>query len=294
MLRQMVRDPRAGKTRSRRTASGQGAVRVAPVAARSWPRLSLGRTSFEGALNRIKHAVWPLLLVGLGVGLYELGSRVLPLADQPIELISVQGELQYIDPVAVQAVIQPYLNESFLGIDLNAMRTDLAEMPWVASAAVTRVWPSQLIIHLDEQLPVARWGEAALLNNAGKAFTPEDISRFADLPQLNGPQRAKQRVMQYYQQFNRLLRPYGQGVAKLELRERGSWFLTTQDGIQVLLGRDELVDKVQRFLTIDQHMLAEYRQQIARVDLRYNNAMAVAWREPAAQQLTDAQQLPKE
>ncbi|WP_339846124.1 cell division protein FtsQ/DivIB [uncultured Halopseudomonas sp.] len=284
MLRQMVRDPRAGKTRTRRVAPGQGAVRVAPVAARSWPKLSLSRPSFDGALTRIKQVIWPLLLVGLGVGLYELGSRILPLADQPIELISVQGELQYIDPVAVQAVIQPYLNESFLGIDLNAMRGDLAEMPWVASAAVTRVWPSQLIIHLDEQLPVARWGDAALLNNAGKAFTPEDISQFAELPQLDGPQRAKQRVMQYYQQFNRLLRPYGQGVAKLELRERGSWFLTTQDGIQVLLGREELVDKVQRFLTIDQLMLAEYRPQIARVDLRYNNAMAVAWREPAVQQ----------
>jgi cell division protein FtsQ len=289
MLRQMVRDPRAGKTRTRRVAPGQGAVRVAPVAARSWPRLSLGRPSLDGALNRIKQVVWPLLLVGLGVGLYELGSRVLPLADQPIELISVQGDLQYIDPEAVQAVIQPYLNESFLGIDLNAMRGDLAEMPWVANAAVTRVWPSQLIVHLDEQLPVARWGDEALLNNAGKAFKPEDISQFADLPQLDGPQRAKQRVMQYYQQFNRLLRPYGLGVAQLELRERGSWFLTTQDGIQVLLGRDELVDKMQRFLTIDQHMLAEYREQIARVDLRYNNAMAVAWREPVAEQLTGTQ-----
>ncbi|MFT6614448.1 MAG: cell division protein FtsQ [Halopseudomonas sp.] len=286
MLRQMVRDPRAGKTRTRRVAPGQGAVRVAPVAARSWPRLSLDRPSLNGALTRIKQVLWPLLLLGLGVGLYELGSRILPLADQPIELISVQGELQYIDPDAVQAVIQPYLHESFLGIDLNAMRNDLTGMPWVASAAVTRVWPSQLIIHLDEQLPVARWGDAALLNNAGKAFTPDDISRFADLPQLNGPQRAKQRVMQYYQQFNRLLRPFGQGVAKLELRERGSWFLTTQDGIQVLLGRDDLVDKMQRFLTIDQHMLAAYRQQIARVDLRYDNAMAVAWREPVAQQST--------
>lgn len=289
MLRQMVRDPRAGKTRTRRVAPGQGAVRVAPAVPRSWPRLSLSRPSLDGALTRIKQLVWPLLLVALGVGLYELGSRILPLADQPIELISVQGELQYIDPVAVQAVIQPYLNESFLGIDLNAMRTDLAQMPWVASAAVTRVWPSQLIVHLDEQLPVARWGDEALLNNAGKAFKPEDISRFADLPQLDGPQRAKQRVMQYYQQFNRLLRPYGQGVAKLELRERGSWFLTTQDGIEVLLGRDELVDKMQRFLTIDQHMLAAYRQQIARVDLRYNNAMAVAWREPIAEQSTGMQ-----
>jgi len=32
---------------------------------------------------------------------------------------------------------------------------------------------------------------------------------------------------------------------------------TTQDGIRVLLGREnKLVDKMQRFLTIDQHMLS--------------------------------------
>ena len=63
------------------------------------------------------------------------------------------------------------------------------------------------------------------------------------------------------------------------MRDRGSWFLTTQDGIEVLLGRDDVVDKMQRFLTVDQLMLSERREQIARVDLRYSNGMAVAWRE---------------
>lgn len=283
MLGAMIRDPRAGKPATRRPATGRGAVRVAQPSPRTWPRLSLSWPSLNGFMLRLKQLLWPLLLLALGIGLYELGNRLWPLADRPIDLVSVRGDLQYIDPTAVQAVIQPYLNESFLGIDLGSMRNDLAAMPWVAGVSVTRVWPDQLIVHLDEQLPIARWGDSALLNNEGRDFQPEDISRFVDLPQLDGPQRAKRRVMEYYQQFNRLLRPYGMGVAELELRDRGSWFLTTQDGIQILLGRDNLVDKMQRFLTIDQHMLADYREQIARVDLRYSNAMAVAWREPVAQ-----------
>ncbi|MFN3580351.1 MAG: cell division protein FtsQ/DivIB [Pseudomonas sp.] len=283
MLGAMIRDPRAGKTATRRPVSSRGAVRVAQPSPRSWPRLSLSWPSLDGVLARIKQLLWPLLLLALGIGLYELGARLWPLADRPIDLVSVRGDLQYIDPTAVQTVIQPYLNESFLGIDLGSMREDLAAMPWVAGVSVTRVWPDQLVVQLEEQLPIARWGDTALLNNEGRDFEPDDISRFAELPQLDGPPRAKRRVMQYYQQFNRLLRPYGMGVAELELRERGSWFLTTQDGIQILLGRDNLVDKMQRFLTIDQHMLAEYREQIARVDLRYSNAMAVAWREPVAQ-----------
>lgn len=281
MFGPMLRDPRATRPMLRRHAPGRGAVRVAPPVRRQWS-LSLRWPSLEGAGQRLQQIVWPLLLVALGMGLYELTTRLLPLADRPISLISVEGDLQYIDRNAVQQVVQPYLNDSFLRIDLNGLRTDLVDMSWVANASVRRVWPDQLIIQLDEQLPVARWGNTALLNNEGRAFEPEDISRFDDLPQLNGPQRAKRRVMQNYQQFNRLLRPYGHGVAQLELRERGSWFLTTQDGIRILLGRDDVVEKMQRFLTIDQLVLSERREQIARVDLRYSNSMAVTWREPVA------------
>ncbi|SDR76752.1 cell division protein FtsQ [Halopseudomonas xinjiangensis] len=283
MLGLTIRDERAGRPLGRRSAPGRGAVRVTPPAPRSWPTLKLTRPSLEGAWTRIQQVMWPLLLVALGVGLYELSTRLLPLADRPISLISVQGDLQYIDRASVQEVIQPYVDDSFLSIDLAGLRTDLVDMSWVASASVKRVWPDQLIIHLDEQLPVARWGGSTLLNNEGMAFEPGDMSRFEDLPRLDGPQRAKRRVMRNYQQFNRLLRSYGHGISRLELRDRGSWFLTTQDGIEILLGRDDVVDKMQRFLTVDQLMLSERRQQIERVDLRYSNGMAVAWREPPAE-----------
>ncbi|HDZ56611.1 MAG TPA: cell division protein FtsQ/DivIB [Pseudomonas xinjiangensis] len=282
MLGLMVRDERAGKPVLRRQAPGRGAVRVVKPAPRNWS-LSVRWPTLEGLGQRIQQVLWPLLLIALGMGLYELSVRLLPLADRPISLISVQGDLQYIDRDAVQTVVQPYLNGSFLSIDLDGLHTDLLGMSWVAGASVKRVWPDQLVIHIDEQLPVARWGGAALLNNEGRAFEPEDISGFMDLPQLNGPERAKRRVMQNYQQFNRLLRSYGHEVAQLDLRERGSWFLTTQDGIRILLGRDDVVEKMQRFLTVDQLILSERREMIARVDLRYSNSMAVAWREPAAQ-----------
>ena len=277
----MIRDPRTGRTGGRRSAPNRGAVRVIPPAPRNWPRLSLNIRSWQGPARRLQQLLWPLLLVVLGMGLYELVNRLQPLAQNPISVISVEGDLQYIDRDSVQQAVAPYLEESLLSIELDALRADLLDMPWVAGATVTRVWPDQLVINLDEHMPVARWGERALLNNAGRAFTPEQIERFQGLPQLNGPERAKRRVMQTYQQFNRLLRPYGHEVARLEMRDRGSWFLTTGSGIEMLLGRNDVVEKMQRFLAIDKLMLAERRELIARVDLRYSNGMAVAWREPA-------------
>lgn len=278
---QAIRDTRSAPPPPRRKAGSRGAVRVQPAQPRQMPRLRLPSADLQGIGRRLQQLLWPLLLVALGMGLYELGSRLMPLADRPIALISVEGDLQYIDGDAVQAVIEPYLNDSFLGIDLDGLHADLQDMPWVAQASVRRVWPDRLVIQLDEQLPVARWGDSALLNNEGKAFKPQNIGSFSELPRLSGPERAKRKVMRQYQQFSGLLRPQGMVVSSLELRDRGSWFLTTEDGMQLLLGRDNLVEKMQRFMTVEQLMLSDRRDLIARVDLRYSNGMAVAWRDAA-------------
>ncbi|MGE4406891.1 cell division protein FtsQ/DivIB [Pseudomonas sp.] len=229
------------------------------------------------SLAGLKRVVWPMLLVGLVVGLYELGQRLLPYADRPIAKVSVQGELGYVSREAVQQRIAPFVEQSFFKVDLNGLRHQLEEMPWIAHVEVRRVWPDEVLVRLDEQLPIARWGGEALLNNKGQAFAPDDLSRYEHLPHLYGPKRAQQRVMQQYQMLSQMLRPLGFSIARLELRERGSWFLTTNQGIELLLGRDQVVEKMRRFTAIYQQALEQESEKIARIDLRYANGLAVAW-----------------
>ncbi|EXF46277.1 cell division protein FtsQ [Pseudomonas sp. BAY1663] len=83
--------------------------------------------------------------------------------------------------------------------------------------------------------------------------------------------------MQQYQMLSQMLRPLGFSIARLELRERGSWFLTTNQGIELLLGRDQVVEKMRRFTAIYQQALEQESEKIARIDLRYANGLAVAW-----------------
>ena len=230
----------------------------------------------------LKALFWPVLLVALGYGTYEGAQRLMPYADRPITNINVQGDLTYISQQAVQQRIAPYVAASFFTVDLEGMRTELEQMPWIAHAEVRRVWPDQVVIRLEEQLPVARWGDEALLNNQGQAFTPRELANYEHLPQLFGPQRAQQQVMQQYQVLSQMLRPMGFSIARLELRERGSWFLSTGQGIELLLGRDHLVEKMRRFNAIYDKALKEQQTNIARIDLRYANGLAVAWREPLA------------
>jgi cell division protein FtsQ len=239
------------------------------------------KTDFSG----VKRLVWPLLFLLLGLGAYSVAQRVLPYADRPISQVSVQGDLSYISQQAVQQRIAPYLTASFFTVDLAAMRGELEQMPWIARAEVRRIWPNQLSIQLEEQLPIARWGNEALLNNQGQAFTPRELANYQNLPQLFGPQRAQQTVMQQYQLFSQMLRPLGFSVAQLELRERGSWFLTTGvnssgQSIELLLGRDHLLEKMRRFVAVYEKTLKPEIANIARIDLRYANGLAVGWRQP--------------
>lgn len=258
----------------------RGASRLA-VKEPARAKFSLSLPSFTW----LRRLLWPVLLVVLGVGAYEGAQRVLPYADRPIARISVQGDLAYVTQDAIQRRIAPFIAASFFSVDLRGMREELEQMPWIAHAEVRRVWPDQIDIRLEEQLPIARWGDEALLNNQGQAFAPQELNHYQSLPQLYGPQRAQQRVMQQYQILSQLLRPLGFTVVALQMRERGSWFLTATDNatgqrVDLLLGRDHVVEKMRRFVAVYERELKEQIANIARIDLRYANGLAVAWHEP--------------
>ncbi|MBA1261286.1 cell division protein FtsQ/DivIB [Stutzerimonas sp. NM35] len=269
-----LRHSQPASGRATRKPVQRGASRLVqrePLSARL-PRPSLGA---------VKRILWPVLLMALAVGLYELAERLAPYADRPISKVSVRGDLTYVDQLTVQERMAPFVEASFFKVDLDGLRHDLEQMPWIAHVEVRRVWPDQVTVRLEEHLPIARWGEEALLNNSGQAFTPSDLARYEHLPHLHGPKRAQQRVMQQYQMLSQMLRPLGFSIERLELRARGSWFVTTGQGIELLLGRDQIIEKMRRFTAIYQQTLAQESEKIARIDLRYANGLAVAWHEPS-------------
>lgn len=271
-------------TTLRHTQPGTGRTSRKPVqrgASRLVQREPLSARLPRPSLSSLKRALWPVMLVALAVGLYELGDHLAPYADRPITKVSVRGDLTYVDQQDVQARMAPFVEASFFKVDLDALRRDLEQMPWIAHVEARRIWPDEVMVRLDEQLPIARWGDESLLNNNGQAFAPEDLTRYEHLPQLYGPKRAQQRVMQQYQMLSQMLRPLGFSIARLELRERGSWFLTTKQGVELLLGRDQIIEKMRRFTAIYQQELAQESDRIARIDLRYANGLSVAWHEPA-------------
>ncbi len=239
-------------------------------------KVSMPKADFSA----LKRLLWPVLLAGLALATFQLADKVVPFVDRPISKINVHGELSPANQQVIQQLLAPYAGTSFFAVDMLSLRSELEQMPWISRVEVRRVWPDQIMVSLEEQLPVARWGDGALLNNSGEAFTPRELTNYQGLPLLQGPQRAQAQVMQQYQILSQMLRPLGFSITRLELRERGSWFVSTAQGVELLLGRDHLVEKVQNFVAIYNKALKDKVANIASVDMRYPNGLAVAWRTP--------------
>lgn len=238
---------------------------------RSWvlPRINWGQVR-----RGLAASVTVALLAGAVVGWQALQ----PMLNQPIARIAVSGEVSSVNQAALQESLTPYVEANFFTVDIRGIQQLVEELPWVDQVHISRIWPNQLELAVTEHQPVARWGEQALLNNSGRVFIAERALNTDKLPLLHGPQHTEERVMRQYWSLTQVLRPLGYNIERLEMRERGSWFLTTQAGVEFLLGRDEIVEKMRRFVVIYEQELKGQMDQVARIDLRYTNGLAVTWR----------------
>ena len=73
-----------------------------------------------------------------------------------------------------------------------------------------------------------------------------------------------------------MLNSYGQGIKVLTVTDRGAWSLETKNGVEVLLGKEDLKARMRRFLSVSVR-LAERGDAmfVKRMDARYMNGVAV-------------------
>ena len=225
-------------------------------------------------LNRI------LILAGGGVVLVAGLQALITLQSIPVEQITVTGKLEHTRAEEVQVLVQPALIGGFLSADLVLIRQQLESMPWIYRATVRRRWPSSLEINVVEQLPIARWGDSGFLNHEAQVFQTANEGSWHALPLLVGPDGTARELMASYQRLEELLAPLRLEVIELSLDDRGQLQAILQGGTEVYLGGDDFVERVQRLLALYRSELSSRTAQVARVDLRYESGLAVAFREP--------------
>jgi cell division protein FtsQ len=85
------------------------------------------------------------------------------------------------------AALRP--GESILTLDIDALRRRVEQVGWVNRARVIRLWPSTVVIAVDQRPLVAIWehgGRAVVVASDGTVVDKADPNRFASLPLIVG------------------------------------------------------------------------------------------------------------
>jgi cell division protein FtsQ len=197
--------------------------------------------------------------------------------------LQVEGRLRYVVPGDVQVVAKPHLQAGFFDLDLRAVHAAVLGLPWVERAEVRRRWPNGVVVRIWERQPLARWGETALISNAGDRFTPAPGTLPSGLPALTGPEGTERLLVESLLHFGEVLAPAGLKVAAIDIDARGAWTVTLDIGLVMRLGRDRIEERLRRFADTAVPTLGDRIEQVTYVDLRYGNGFAVRWREQAPQ-----------
>ena len=235
--------------------------------------------------RRLPAINWRALGIALGTlaAIGALAVAVLWAFDQPIQTVSVEGRFQRVTPVDVERVVKASLHGAgLLSVDLAAVRRAIHTLPWVDAVSVERAWPRALSVLVIEQTAAARWGERGLLNTRGELFDSDERHIPPELAQLSGPDGKESLVAQRYLAAEGRLMQAGLRLTAMRLDARGAWEFDLANGVTVRLGRRQVDERFEKFMSTALKLVTQRGEDIAYVDMRYTNGFAIGWRGNAA------------
>jgi cell division protein FtsQ len=225
----------------------------------------------------LRWVVSVFLLAGLVGALYLGTQRLLDPQTLPVRSVRVESPLRQVSQQQLREVVGAHVQEGFLRLDVERVRAELEALPWVRRASVRHAWPDVVVVQLEEQQAVARWGSDGLLNREGELFSPGQDQAAATLPLLRGPQDTHKQVAMEFSRMQEMLTPLGLQISHLTLNERRAWSLRVSNGLQLGLGRNDVHLRLLRFVRTYAEVIKPRLEAIDSVDLRYTNGFAVRW-----------------
>jgi cell division protein FtsQ len=214
-------------------------------------------------------------LAALGGAAAALGMAL----DRQVASVSVEGSFQRVSPVDVERVVKGEVyGAGLLSVDLAAVRRAIHSLPWVDAVSVQRAWPRGLNVLVIEQTAAARWGEQGLINSRGELFAADSRHIPSELAQLSGPSDQEPVVAQRYLAAAGRLTQAGLRMTALRLDARGSWEFDLSNGVIVRLGRRQVDERFEKFMSAALKLVTERGEEISCVDMRYTNGFAIGWR----------------
>ena len=177
---------------------------------------------------------------------------------------------------------------SLLFLDADAARARLMANPWIADAAVLKLYPDRLQITITERVAFALWqkdGRVSVIAADGTVLEPFVEDRYLGLPLVVGTGAERQAkdflaILDRYPDIRPALR------ASILVAER-RWNLRLANGIDVRLPETNVEDALNRLVALDRDKKLLSRD-ITMVDLRLPDRVTVRLSDAAAQARDDA------
>ena len=251
---------------------------------RAQPASRLQTTLADPRLRRMM-SLSLLTLVVVAAG-WQLHTWLQDMDDLTLQRVQVEGRFQNLPRDQVRTLLSAYAGRNFFDIDVAAIKHDLEQQPWIQAASVRRQWPDSLVVKIYEQTPVARWGKQGLINDDAEVFYPPGEAPqqgFDALPRLDGTSNSEHELLARLRHMAELLGPLDLKVESMALDARRAWSVRLDNGLELLLGREQAEQRVQRFLTFYPSLLVQRVDDVEAVDLRYPNGFVLRWSATAKQ-----------
>jgi len=199
--------------------------------------------------------------------------------DTPLSKIIVGGNFNHLEEQELAELVNMEIDGGFLSMNLNQLRQELQSHPWIHQVSVRREWPSTLKVEVIEEVPIARWGKKGFLNRLGDQLSLPENSNLKSLPVLEADFGSSQDMIAQYLLLAELLAPTDLRLTELQRDAVGAWQIETTSGVRIVLGRDQIIEKIRRLIVVWGSGLDVQLNNIATIDLRYPNGLAVSWRD---------------
>ena len=218
-----------------------------------------------------------MLLIGLGVtGSIAASGLSHLLQDVQIRQVQLQGDLRYLDAESLTRNLSIRFNGNYLETTLGQVISEVESHPWIAAASARRVWPDTLLIEITEQRPVAIYNDTQYLGLSGDLFEPPKPVNHS-LPRLYGALSETMQVYSHYGVFSDRLSDFSKVISVSRGHDMG-WQITLENGINVQLGRDDILGRLSRARDVLNRLDGEKLAKLQEIDARYDNGVALAWR----------------
>lgn len=192
-----------------------------------------------------------------------------------LENYHIRSHLKQVETGQIDQVVKPYLGQSFWRLDLERLHAQIVRLDWVYKASVTRRWPNEIDITIEEQQPVVRWGKDALLNKNGDIFYPQNIKPFKDFVVLEGEDLQAKKLLSDLVFFQKKFHPMGWTIDRLSSQPDGGWLIHFWKHATVELDTHDWRHKLDRFLRAYPKIKSSLRNDALLYDLRYSNGFVV-------------------